>query len=309
MLAEAANAASNIRSQIVADLHQAAAATGSDFDYLLSTATRESSLKPQAKATASSAAGLFQFVGQTWLGLVKQYGAKYGLGSYADRITRNGDGSYRVDNSADRRAILALRNDPQISAYMAGEYAKATRSQLQASLGRNVNNGELYAAHFLGEGAACRLIRMNSSNPNACAAAEFPEAAQANRSIFYHANGTPKTVREVYNWAQQTPDCGSAGDGTWTDATSQAPAAPSYNYSLPVTDDGAGDATASIGVMPSSGSCTIVPMKSLGQAPFALTAAVIDLFTHSQDAAQKPQQVTAAQRAHARTHVDLALVS
>src|SRR5581483_2302978 len=184
MLAEAASIASNTRSQIISDLRQAAAVTGSDFDYLLSTATRESSLKPQAKATTSSAAGLFQFVGQTWLGLVKQYGEKYGLGSYAALITRNRDGSYRVDNSADRRAILALRNDPRISACMAGEYAKATRSQLQASLGRSVSNGELYAAHFLGEGAACRLIRLNSSNPGACAAAEFPDAAQANRSVF-----------------------------------------------------------------------------------------------------------------------------
>ncbi len=309
MLAEAANAVSNIRSQIIADLHQAAAVTGSDFDYLLSTATRESSLKPQAKATTSSAAGLFQFVGQTWLGLIKQYGEKYGLGSYASQITRNGDGSYRVDNSADRRAILALRNDPQVSAYMAGEYAKATRSQLQASLGRRVNNGELYAAHFLGEGAACRLIRMNASNPNACAAAEFPEAAQANRSVFYHANGTPKTVREVYNWAQQKPDCGSSSDDMASDASSPASAMPSYNYSLPAVADGMGDETASIGLMPPSGACTIVPMKGLGQAPFALTSAIIDLFTHANDSAQKSRQATADQRAHARDRVDLVLAS
>ena len=313
MLAEAASATSNSRSEIIADLRQAASVTGSDFDYLLSTATRESGLKAHAKAATSSASGLFQFVGQTWLGLVKQYGAKYGLGSYAAQITQNRDGSYRVDNSADRRAILALRNDPQVSAYMAGEYASATKSQLQGSLGRSVNSGELYAAHFLGEGAACKLIRMNGSNPSACAASEFPDAARANRSVFYHANGTPKTVREVYNWTQRQPDCGDVGedDSSPVSTASASSAAPSYQYSFPSTDDlDDADATASIGLMPAtSGSCPIVSMKSLGQAPFALTSAVIDLLSHTPDYTQQTAQATASERAHARSHVDLALTS
>src|SRR3569832_820214 len=79
MLAEAAQNATD-RSQIIAALKQASAATGSDFHYLLGTAMRESSLKPQAQSSTSSATGLFQFVGQTWLGLVKEHGAKYGFG-------------------------------------------------------------------------------------------------------------------------------------------------------------------------------------------------------------------------------------
>ncbi|HLV85239.1 MAG TPA: transglycosylase SLT domain-containing protein [Devosia sp.] len=40
---------------------------GVDFDYLLQTAMRESSLNPQAKAQTSSAVGLFQFLESTWL--------------------------------------------------------------------------------------------------------------------------------------------------------------------------------------------------------------------------------------------------
>ena len=67
---------------VVAALKNAAAETGSDFSYLLGTAMRESSLKPNAQSSTSSAAGLFQFVDQTWLGLVKNHGAKYGLGSH-----------------------------------------------------------------------------------------------------------------------------------------------------------------------------------------------------------------------------------
>lgn len=203
MLAEATSTAT--RNDVLAALKQASAATGSDFSYLLCTAMRESSLHPHAKSSTSSACGLFQFVEQTWFGLVKQFGAKHGLASFANSIERNADGRYEADNGGDRQAILALRNDPRISALMAGEYANETRLMLEQSLGRDVSNGELYAAHFLGPEAACRLIRMNASQPQSCAATAFPQAAAANRNVFYHADGTPRSVHEVYKWALKQP--------------------------------------------------------------------------------------------------------
>ena len=222
MLAEAATATSD-RSTILASLERAAQATGADFSYLLGTATRESGLKASAQAGTSSAAGLFQFVEQTWLGVVKTYGAKHGLGSFADAITQSPDGHFRATNSADRQAILALRKDPQVASLMEGEFAQATRASLQSSLGRDVCGGELYAAHFLGTDAACRLIRMNDSQPAASAAHAFPAAADANRNVFYHRDGTPKSVREVYNWALQQPN-GAAALQAAPPATVTAPA-------------------------------------------------------------------------------------
>jgi hypothetical protein len=194
---------------VVAALRNAAAATGSDFHYLLGTAMRESSLRPTAQSSTSSAAGLFQFVSQTWLGLVKAHGAQYGLGTYANSISLGRDGRYHADPGM-RAQILALRKDPQTSALMAGEYAKSTRTQLQTELGRQVCGGELYAAHFLGADAACRLIRVNEIDPSASAAALFPKAAGANHSVFFHGNGAPKSVGEVYAWAMRQP----GGEGT-----------------------------------------------------------------------------------------------
>jgi hypothetical protein len=210
MQAEAASALTGTKSQIVAALHQAASATGTDFQYLLDTAQRESGLKTQAKSGTSSASGLFQFVDQTWMGLVKKYGAQNGLGAYANAISQGKDGRYHADSPADRQAILALKNDPQTAALMAGHYASDTKNSLEGSLGRDVGNGELYAAHFLGPDSACRLIKLNTSNPGACAASAFPQAASANRSVFYHADGSPKSVGEVYAWAtkQTAPNTG-----------------------------------------------------------------------------------------------------
>lgn len=204
MQAEAAQSTSD-RSQVIAALRQASQATGSDFHFLLGTAMRESSLKTQAQSSTSSACGLFQFVGQTWLGLIKEHGAKYGLGNLSAQITRGNDGRYQVANPADRQAILALRKDPKVAALMEGEYANRSREVLEGTLGRSVCNGELYAAHFLGPAAACKLIQANTVNPDTKAANLFPQAADANRNVFYHADGSAKSVREVYHWALNQP--------------------------------------------------------------------------------------------------------
>src|SRR5882757_9218634 len=207
MQAEAASALGAGR--VVDALRKAADATGSDFHYFLGIAMRESSLKPNATSSSSSATGLFQFIDQTWLGLVKEHGAQHGLGNYAASITRQSDGRYRADADT-KQTILALRKDPQVCALMAGEYAKTTQGALRASLGREVCGGELYAAHFLGPDAALKLIKLAGSDPGASAAAQFPQAASANKSVFFHADGAPKSVREVYDWALRQP----GGEGT-----------------------------------------------------------------------------------------------
>lgn len=206
MQAEAAGSAERV--SVVAALRNAAAATGSDFHYLLGTAMRESSLKPSAQSSSSSAAGLFQFIDQTWLGLVKEHGAQHGLGDFAGAITKSSDGRYHAEAGA-RQSILALRRDPQLSALMAGEYAKSTGNAMRLNLGRDVCGGELYAAHFLGPDAACKLIRAAQTDPDANAATMFPQAAAANKSVFFHADGTAKSAREVYDWALRQP--GDAG--------------------------------------------------------------------------------------------------
>src|SRR6266702_3494765 len=209
MQAEAASAQAQLGAdRVVAALQKAAAATGSDFHYLLGTAMPESSLKPNAQSSSSSATGLFPFIDQTWLGLVKEHGAQHGLGDFAAAITKQPDGRYRADTDA-KQSILALRKDPEVCALMAGEYAKTTEGALRASLGREVCGGELYAAHFLGPDAAAKLIKLASSDPGASAVAQFPQAASANKSVFLHTDGTAKTVREVYDWAVRQP--GSAG--------------------------------------------------------------------------------------------------
>jgi len=270
MLAEAATTNAN-RTDVLAALKQASATTGADFGYLLDTATRESGLKCSAKAGTSSASGLFQFVEQTWLGLVKQHGIQFGLGSYANEISHGSDGRYHVENAADRQAILALRNDPQTAALMEGEYANQCRASLQGDLGRNVCNGELYAAHFLGTDSAAKLIRMAQSQPNANAASAFPAAADANQNVFYHADGSAKTVKEVYDWALKQPSGAKvAAARAETTTTAHHPRYVAYNAATNGFD---ADQWAAFQMLGSMGSSS----GSSPSAPFALTSDVIDM--------------------------------
>ena len=195
----AARAASPL--EVLAAIKSASRETGSDFAYLLATAQRESNLDNTAKSKGSSATGLFQFIDQTWLSLIKRYGGEHGLGHYADAISRTESGRLVAGTPEMKSAILALREDPEISALMAGEAAAATKQSLECALGRAVCAGELYAAHFLGERGAKRLIALNEQQSSTRADLAFPDAAKANRNVFYHADGRAKTIGEVHAWA------------------------------------------------------------------------------------------------------------
>src|ERR1044071_9951696 len=95
---------------------------GVDFDYLLQTAMRESSLNPEAKAQTSSATGLFQFLESTWLQVMKEEGPRLGYERYASQIQRNAQGDYYIADPAAKAEILKLREDPQIAADLAAAF-------------------------------------------------------------------------------------------------------------------------------------------------------------------------------------------
>ena len=168
-----------------------------DFGFLLKTAHRESGFNPNAKSGSSSAAGLFQFVGQTWLSTLKQHGAKHGYARYADLIEKGSDGQYHVSGSDAKRAVMDLRLDPHAAALMAGEMTADSAAYLKGRTGRDPTAGELYAAHFLGPQGSARLIEAAHRQPSATAANLFPDAAHANKAIFY-PGGQAATVGQVY---------------------------------------------------------------------------------------------------------------
>src|SRR6476469_9686591 len=197
-----ANAAAGVdpsRVKIAGSIKQAASTTGTSFEYLLTTAKMESNFNPKASASTSSARGLFQFIDQTWLGTVKEAGAQLGYGKYADAISKSASGSYSVSDPAARSAIMKLRDDPDAASSMAAVLTQSNSFRLTGEIGRRPTDGELYMAHFMGVGGAARLISNAEDNPNSSAARLFPNAAAANRSIFFDRSGRARSVSEVHS--------------------------------------------------------------------------------------------------------------
>src|SRR5664279_1935607 len=187
------------RAKIAGAIKRAADTVGTSFEYMLTTAKMESNFNPKAGASTSSARGLYQFIDQTWLGTVKEAGSQLGYGKYADAITKNSSGSYSVSDPAARNAIMKLRDDPAAASSMAAVLTQSNSFKLTGKIGRRPTDGELYMAHFMGVGAAAKLVSNAEDNPQASAAQLFPNAAAANRSIFYDRSGQARTVSEVYS--------------------------------------------------------------------------------------------------------------
>jgi hypothetical protein len=201
------------RANVTTAIAAASQKTGIDFNYLLGQAQVESGMRTNARATTSSATGLYQFIEQSWLAVVKEHGDKHGLGWASDSIRQTASGRYVVSDAGTRQAILSLRNDPGAASLMAAEHASDNKAALETSLGREATGTDLYMAHFLGLGGARRFLKAMDSNSGQSGANLFPAAARANRNIFYTANGAPRSLGQIYERFAGKLDKGAAAVG------------------------------------------------------------------------------------------------
>jgi Transglycosylase SLT domain len=183
--------------KVGAAIADASQRTGVAFDYLMAQAQVESSFNPQAQASTSSAAGLFQFTRQTWLATLARHGDEHGFGWAANAISRDGKGHFTVLDPALRQQIMDLRFDVDASSLMAASLSSDNAELLRAKLGIEPEPVDLYLAHFLGGSGAAKFLAHWQSEPVADAAALFPKAATANRAIFFDRGGAPRSLNEV----------------------------------------------------------------------------------------------------------------
>ena len=180
---------------IVSAIRKASAQSGTRFDVMLASAKLESGLDPNAAASGSSAKGLFQFVDQTWLSAVRQFGASHGLASEAASVVRRGS-ELTVDDPKLRQRILALRDDPTVASELAGDHLRSIADNLTTTLGRAPDASEIYLGHFLGTAGAGQMIQASQSTPSRTAADLLPQAAAANPGMFRSRSGAPYTVAQ-----------------------------------------------------------------------------------------------------------------
>ncbi|AMG76451.1 MULTISPECIES: transglycosylase SLT domain-containing protein [Sphingopyxis] len=178
-------------------MHSASARTGVDFDYLVDVARVESRFNPTARASTSSARGLFQFTKQTWLATLRRHGAGHGLDWAAGAIGQDGAGRFFVADPALRQQIFDLRDDPAAASSMAAALTADNRTAIEGRLGRSAEPVDLYLAHFLGSAGAVRFLAAWEANPDQPGATMLPEAAAANRSVFYAGDGSMRSLGEI----------------------------------------------------------------------------------------------------------------
>ncbi len=179
-----------------AKLMQASSATGVSFDYLAKTAERESNFNPSAKASTSSATGMFQFLEQTWLGMVKQEGPKSAS-------------STRLRRSRQRRSLQRQRSGhapahpvaPRGSRHLRDDGRRLRFAQRPAAGGGSGPQAARGRALHRPFPRGFRRARPDQSCPaesRTTAAAHFDDAAAANRSVFFDRSGRARSAAEVY---------------------------------------------------------------------------------------------------------------
>jgi hypothetical protein len=232
--------------RVDAAIRHAAASSGVDFGYLYHQARIESGLNPNATARTSSATGLFQFVEQTWLATIDKHGAKHGLGWAANAVQRGANGRYSVSDPAVRRQIMDLRRSPEAASAMAAEFARDNQAHLERRIDRPLQSVDLYLAHFLGAGGATKFLKAHDVRPGAAAAAVFPDAARANRNIFFKRDGSARSFAEVRNMMAAKLSIGGRGVAAQASAvrTEPAPQAPPLDLAMLQTSGQMGPTTA-----------------------------------------------------------------
>jgi hypothetical protein len=186
----------NRQARTLTMIDEAAARVGAPARLMRAMAGLESGLDATARASTSSATGLYQFIEATWLSKVESDGHKYGLGRLARHIRRGPLDEPIVDDLRIRDQILALRKDARLSAYLAAELTVDNTRRLEKLLGRPVTETEIYLSHVFGVTAAARFLRAAQSTPDRIGAWMFPKEARANPGIF-KISGNPATLGEI----------------------------------------------------------------------------------------------------------------
>jgi hypothetical protein len=180
---------------VVSAIRDASTRSGMPFDVMLASASLESGLNPAAQASSSSATGLFQFIDQTWLDAVRQYGPRHGLSADAALIVRR-DGQLTVNDPNARQRILDLRKNPEVASAIAGDHLRSISEKVGLTLGRPPDATEIYLGHLLGSGGASQILQAVRTSPNQAAGDLLPAAARANSTLFDAPDGTPYTVTQ-----------------------------------------------------------------------------------------------------------------
>lgn len=203
-----------LKGELVAAIVRAAFVAGVDPRLLMAIADKESSFVVRARASTSSATGLFQFIDATWLKALRDFGGNFALESEALTAADIVQGDDAGAPAASRARLLALRNDPFLSTLMAAAMLRHEQEKLEAKFGRPITGAEVYLVHFLGPAGAQKFLSALEETPTAAASQLLPAAARANRPIFFESRWVQaKAAKPVAKTSSKRSSSKSAAKG------------------------------------------------------------------------------------------------
>lgn len=152
------------------DISLAAYLTDFPAEELAAVAFVESSFRVKVKSPGSSASGLTQITSATWDYLLEKYGPDFNI--------RKGTSPF----------------DPRANSIMAAMYLTEIKDIMSYRLKRETTLIETYLGYKF---SPYRAVRMLQSNPNTPLLEFYPEAAERNEAVYYHKDGSLKTIADV----------------------------------------------------------------------------------------------------------------
>jgi hypothetical protein len=172
-----------------------------DFTALLAQVCGETSFKQNSVNKVTGAAGPFQFVKNTWLSMVKNYGVAMGVKpELVHQIATDAQGRVSVADPRALKDILELRHDVALSSSMAAKLMALNTAQLHRSLQRAPTEPEIHLAFLLGAGGAAKLITAAATTPNMASSDVVAPAAAANPTLFHDKTGKVRTAAEAIDF-------------------------------------------------------------------------------------------------------------
>ena len=243
------------KEDVKAIINEASQTVGVDPNIMQAFAAIESNMNPNAKAPTSSATGLYQFINDTWKGMLKRHGKKYGFD------------------------LNTPPTDPRANSLMGAEFIKENMNAMRRYR-PNPTAGDLYAAHFLGSGGANQLFSLPPDTP---VAPIMPKPAAANASIFYNKDKSPRTASQLMDYLNnlvknKAAKYGITLGGMPTVASTLPPTTGGKggNNAPPDTSIGTGSAEASSSSTGSTTPPTVIAMNTQGKPTVGLTPSAND---------------------------------
>jgi hypothetical protein len=166
----------------------------------------ESRFDDKAINTRSSSCGQLQFTYDTFIEMLKKYGAEGGYENLADKIQVKSNAlpnglvkiSYAVPDKRNEQKIRESCKNENISYFLGKKRIKEIKDRMESRLGREPDEEEIYAGIVFGPAGGAKIVKTREESPHIKVNKVIKSAQMdSNPELLRDDKGQPKTVGNV----------------------------------------------------------------------------------------------------------------